>query len=271
MNSTTQGKSIVFIGAGGLSWSLASALFGAGMRVIQVVSPSVTNGQALAHRLGASHTASFEELAPADFYFMALPDRVIESVANSISFPSGAIVIHSSGSIPLSSLATHFPNAGVLYPLQTFTRGRVISLENVPIFVEAASSEALAIITALADTISSEVIPINSEQRRNLHLAGVIANNFTNFLLGLSDEWMEKNGFSLHLLQPLMAETVKKAFEVSPLLSQTGPARRLDIPVVDRHMKMLANTPELQKLYGVFSDLIIQKTKEQTNNDKKNE
>jgi len=265
--SNIQGKSVVFIGAGGLAWSLSCALHAAGIRVIQIVSPNILNGQALAQKLGATHATSFKDIARADFYFLALPDRVIESVAKSISFPPNAFVVHSSGSISLSVLATLFPRAGVLYPLQTFTRGRVISLGKVPVFVEAATEQSLSIITTLASTITTNVIAINSEQRRNLHLAGVIANNFTNYLLELGDEWMEANGFSLHLLQPLMDETVKKAFEVSPSLSQTGPASRLDTSVVETHLKMLANMPELQKLYGVFSDSIIAKTKLRNYND----
>ena len=267
MNSNFQGKSVVFIGAGGLAWSLSSALHNAGIRVRQVVSPNIQNGQMLAQQLGASHATSFADIVTADFYFIALPDRLIEPTARTISFPKGAIVMHSSGSIALSALTPYIPQAGVLYPLQTFTRGRVVALDNVPVFVEAANAETLSTITGLASLISSEVAAVDSERRRALHLSGVIANNFTNFLLGLSHEWMEKNGFSLHLLRPLVEETVKKAFEVTPALSQTGPASRHDIQVVDMHMKMLATTPDLQKLYGVFSDLIIQKAKEVSNND----
>jgi len=78
---------------------------------------------------------------------------------------------------------------------------------------------------------------------------------------------MVKNGFSLHLLQPLMEETIRKAFELSPALSQTGPAIRRDLPVLESHAKMLADMPELQKVYSMFSNLIIQKANEKSNND----
>ena len=62
-------------------------------------------------------------------------------------------------------------------------------------------------------------------------------------------------------------ETLKKAFELSPALSQTGPAVRMDIPVLELQMNMLADAPELQQVYRLFSDLIIQRTKDKTNND----
>lgn len=260
-------KSVVFIGAGGLAWSLSSALYDTGVSILQIVSSNTQNGQRLAKLVGAVHETSFDRIATADFYFIALPDRLIESVACSISFPPGAILIHSSGSIPLSVLSGHFTNSGVLYPLQTFTRGRVVSLESVPLFIEASNVKTLDSISLLANSISKSVTSISSEERRSLHLAGVIGNNFTNFLLRLSSDWMVKNGFSLHLLQPLMEETIRKAFELSPALSQTGPAIRSDLPVLELHTKMLADVPELQQIYYLFSDLIIRNSKEKSNND----
>ena len=185
---------------------MGSALHAAGVHVIQVISPSVSNGEALAKLLDAKHETSIERIVSADLYCIALPDRLIEPVVSKISFPLEATVVHSSGSIPLSVLSSRIPNCGVLYPFQTFTRGRVVPLKNVPVFIEGTNDKTVASIKDLAETISTVVTPICSEQRRSLHLAGVIANNFTNFLLGLSSEWMIQNGFSLHLLQPLMTK-----------------------------------------------------------------
>ena len=84
-------KSVVFIGAGGLAWSLSSALHATGVSILQIVSSNTQNGQRLAKLVGAVHETSFDRIASADFYFIALPDRLIESVACSISFPPGAI------------------------------------------------------------------------------------------------------------------------------------------------------------------------------------
>ncbi len=262
-------KSVVFIGAGGLAWSMCSALYASGASIIQVISPSVPNGQKLAQLVGAKHETSVERIANADFYFIALPDRLIESAVSSTVFPEGSTIIHCSGSIPLSALSTHSVSCGVLYPFQTFTRGRVVPFKDIPLFVEASDASTLNSITQLASSISGSVTPINSEQRRALHLAGVFSNNFTNFLMQLSSEWMVKNGFSLHLLQPLMAETIRKAFELTPALSQTGPAVRNDISVLDLHTKMLADMPQHLEVYRLFSELIIQKAKESINNDTK--
>jgi len=260
-------KSVVFIGAGGLAWSLSSALHASGISILQIISLNIQNGKSLAKLVGAEHETSTDRIVAADFYFIALPDRLIESVACSISFPQSAILIHSSGSVPLSVLSGHFANSGVLYPFQTFTRERVVSLESVPLFIEASNAKTLDSISLLANSISKSVTSIGSEERRSLHLAGVIGNNFTNFLMRLSSDWMVKNGFSLHLLQPLMEETIKKAFEISPALSQTGPANRRDLPVLELHTKMLADIPELQQVYCLFSDLIIRNSKEKSNND----
>jgi len=141
-------KSVVFIGAGGLAWSLSSALHASGVSILQIVSPNIQNGQRLANLIGAVHETSIDRIAAADFYFIALPDRLIESVSRSISFPSGAILVHSSGSVPLSVLSEHFSNSGVIYPFQTFTRERVVSLGNVPLFIESSNAETLESISS---------------------------------------------------------------------------------------------------------------------------
>lgn len=262
--------SAVFIGAGGLAWSISHALAHAGLSIRQIISPTPDSGLILANELGCTYASSIAQVdLGADICFIAVPDRAIGRVAEELALqlPPSATVVHSSGSVSITSLNRH-GNAAIFYPFQTFTRGRVVDLSNVAVFVEASNDRTLAIVTALASALTNKVYTITSEQRLLVHLAGVIGNNFTNFLIGKSGEFLQKQGFSMEILHPLILETVSKAFELSPEKAQTGPAVRNDVVVLEKHLELLHSTPQLQRLYALFSELIaLKKAENKTDND----
>jgi len=255
---------VVFIGAGGLAWSVGSALSNAGVSVCQIISPSSSSGQQLASKLQCPYESAIIHIdQKADIYFIAVPDSVIPRVAEELALylPQRATIIHSSGSVSLSVLKK-YDNAAVFYPFQTLTRGRVVDLSVVPIFVEATNKQTLKVISSVASAVTNQVYSITSEQRLMIHLAGVIGNNFTNFLIGQSADILSRQGFSMEILKPLIVETVNKAFELSPEKAQTGPAVRNDIAILEKHQEILQSLPPLQRLYALFSELIALKRTE---------
>ncbi len=270
MSKSLDKLNVVFIGAGGLAWSVSHALKQAGVAIRQIVNPTSSHGLLLAEKLGCGFAPLLSLVErEADIYFLAVPDRTIGMVAEELELqlPAGALVVHSSGSVSINVLNRH-ANAAVFYPFQTFTRGRVVNLSDVAVFVEASNDSTLGLITSIANALTSRVIPITSEQRLQIHLAGVVGNNFTNFLIGQSGEFLQKQGFSMDILYPLIQETVNKAFELSPEEAQTGPAIRNDLAVVEKHLAMLSTLPQLQRLYALFSELIgQQRFLNNTNND----
>lgn len=262
--------SAVFIGAGGLAWSVSHALAHAGLSIRQIISPTPDSGLILANELGCTYASSIAQVdLGADIFFIAVPDRAIGRVAEELALqlPDSATVVHSSGSVSITALNRH-ANAAIFYPFQTFTRGRVVDLSNVAVFIEASNGHTLALITAFASAVTNQVHSISSEQRLLVHLAGVIGNNFTNFLIGKSGEFLQKQGFSMEILHPLILETVSKAFELSPEKAQTGPAVRNDVVVLEKHLELLHSMPQLQRLYALFSELIaLKKAENKTGND----
>lgn len=146
---------------------------------------------------------------------------------------------------------------GVLYPLQTFSKGRVLDVRSVPFFTEGSDSATLETIDTLAASISDSVHHADSNTRPLLHVAGVLGCNFPNYLLGCAAEVLSRGGYSLDVLRPLLQETVAKAFEFGPDNAQTGPAIRGDRSTIERHRAML---PETQSaIYGVISQAIMDK------------
>ena len=90
-----------------------------------------------------------------------------------------------------------------------------------------------------------------------IHLAAVIASNFTNHLLYESQQILEKEKIDFSWIRPLMEETIRKAFETGkPASVQTGPAKRKDQKVLDTHLQLLQSKPDMQEIYRLISSSI---------------
>ena len=126
-----------------------------------------------------------------------------------------------------------------------------------PILIEATSQAFAKELEELGKQLSRNVQRINSQQRKQLHIAAVIVNNFTNHLYYLSDELLKKNGMHLDLLKPLITETAAKIDTLTPFEAQTGPASRKDVHTINEHLSLLANNQELQELYAQLTESIL--------------
>jgi predicted short-subunit dehydrogenase-like oxidoreductase (DUF2520 family) len=109
----------------------------------------------------------------------------------------------------------------------------------------------------LASRLTDQAYRMNSDDRLIMHCAAVLSSNFTNHLLLLTEKIVKEFGLLPGLLKPLMTETINKAFDAGPLQAQTGPARRGNLKIIDKHMELLKPWPEIQKIYKVLSESII--------------
>jgi predicted short-subunit dehydrogenase-like oxidoreductase (DUF2520 family) len=213
--------------------------------------------QALAAQLpGCQVWAPPAALPPAEVYLLAVPDAAVPELLSAVPWPTGAVVAHLAGAVPLAVFeAVPRVQGGVLYPLQTFSAGRAIDWPAVPLFVEAAGAVAEARLLALARSLSRQVAPLDSAQRLRLHLGAVWASNFTNHLLGVAQALLAEASLPFELLHPLVRETVAKALaaQPSPFGVQTGPAVRHDAPTLVAHEAALATHPAWQALYAQLS------------------
>lgn len=244
-------------GAGRVAAALAPALVAAGHQLVFIASRTLGPAQALAAALpGCAALPQATALAappPADVYLLAVPDAAVPALVAAGAWSPGALLVHVAGALPLAVFAARPQvRGGVLYPLQTFSPGRVIDWPAVPLFVEAAAPAAAATLLALARSLSQRVALLDSAQRLRLHLGAVWASNFTNHLLGVAQALLAEAGLPFELLHPLVRETVDKALaaQPSPFGVQTGPAVRRDAPTLAAHEAALAAHPAWQALYG---------------------
>ncbi len=109
----------------------------------------------------------------------------------------------------------------------------------------------------LSKAISNKVRKIGSEERKALHVAAVFASNFTNHMLTLSKKVLEQNGLDFDLLKPLILETIQKSLSLGPENAQTGPAKRGDLEILDKHIEFLQEDESLTEIYKLVSQDIL--------------
>jgi predicted short-subunit dehydrogenase-like oxidoreductase (DUF2520 family) len=248
---------ITFIGSGNVATNMAHACYQAGHTINQVVSANVENAKTLAKKFGAYYGDKLSELYnDSDFIIICVQDEAYQSIIEQFSLGIKSIICHTSGPVPLSVLANYGADHGVIYPLQSLTKVNIKSLLEVPIFIEWSSSNAKQKIYELADSISNRVKEVSSEDRMKYHLAAVFANNFTNLLYTISDEYLEAEGLDFKNLIPIIEETTRRLKESRPRDVQTGPAKRGDIKVIEKHLSMLSND-EIRSVYKKMTHFIM--------------
>ncbi|WP_187262611.1 Rossmann-like and DUF2520 domain-containing protein [Pontibacter beigongshangensis] len=251
-------KKIALIGAGNVAWHLGQALAAAGHTISYVYSRTAAHRDALAAKLAANPLAHPDlRKHEIDIAILAVPDAALAQVARALQVPANTIVVHTSGSQPLQALAEKpGVRAGVLYPLQTFSKEKPVNFGTIPILIEATEEQTLQELRALAGSLSQTVHTVTSEARKQLHLAAVFACNFTNHLLGISKDLLRQASLPDTLLQPLIQETMAKAAAYHPFSVQTGPAARGDQNVLEEHLQLLQQQPTYRQIYEVLSSSI---------------
>lgn len=258
MGGNRKNTAIVFIGAGNLATNLAKALHRKGFCIRQVYSRTEASARALAQAVEADYTTKLDEVvADAPLYIAALSDAaLVELLPRMVQGRGDALWVHTAGSIPMSVWQGHAARHGVFYPMQTFSKQREADFSRIPLFVESNTPADTELLRKLAETLSQHVYEVTSEQRKSLHLAAVFCCNFTNHMYALSARLLEKYGLPFGVMLPLIDETARKVHELPPLQAQTGPAVRRDENVMEAHLRMLADEPQMQQLYRLLSDSI---------------
>lgn len=247
----------VFIGAGNLATRLSLELKSKGFSIEQVYSRSEKSAKLLAKNLRTNYTTSSHNISTnADVYFVAIKDAAFEELLPKIDFRN-KLLVHCSGSLPLSILEKYSENVGVFYPLQTFSKNREVNFSEIPVFIEANSTENEKKLFQIAEKISGKVSVLNSEKRLYLHISAVFACNFVNHFYTIAAEVLKSEEVPFDALLPLIMETAAKVQNMEPEKAQTGPAVRFDENVISKHTEVLQSFPEFQKLYDIVSESIF--------------
>lgn len=238
---------VTLIGTGNVSWHLNEVFAKTtGVAVNAVLS---SRDPVLANNI-----ANIRTKEESDIYIIAVSDGAIRPVSQVLKGIK-KLVVHTSGSVAMTALSQE-GRRGVFYPLQTFSKNRSVDFELVPICIEAEKKEDLKLLENLARIVSSSVYEITSQQRKSLHLAAVFVNNFTNHLYQIGSELCEQNMVPFEILKPLIVETARKINSLSPIDSQTGPARRADNETITKQINQLAQKNH-KEIYKTITESIL--------------
>lgn len=254
---------IALIGAGNLATVLGHALCNARHDIVQVYSHTMTAANLLAEKLNAAPTDSLDTITnDADLYIIAVRDSVLDAVIGRLC-PNRTekLFVHTAGSVPIDVFRGRAMRFGVLYPMQTFSKTRIVDFRNIPVFIEADSPATIQSITEVAQSVSNNVRELCSSDRRYLHLAAVWACNYTNFCYDMAAEVLQKVGLPFDIMLPLTDETAKKVHELLPHEAQTGPAIRYDENIIAAQMQLMNDNPRAQQLYQLMAQSIHERSK----------
>ena len=229
---------IVLIGRGRLATNLEHALLSAG------------------HEVASINSRTLEALPlEADVYIVAVKDAALADVIRAATKGrESQLFVHTAGSMPMGmfkGLTTHY---GVFYPMQTFSKERLVDFNDISVFLETNDDVSMERLKMLAATLTTHIYELDSEGRKHLHLAAVFACNFVNHCYALSAEVLAAKGLPFSVMLPLVDETAQKVHELAPKDAQTGPAVRGDQNVMQMQANMLAGNPAVKQIYEALSN-----------------
>ena len=243
---------VAFIGSGKVATQLALIFRFHGINITGIFSRNHVSGKALSERLQCPFVAEPNDL-DADLIIIATNDASVRELHTSLKKDS--LIVYTAGAVNLADFPDE--NWGVFYPLQTFTENRNLTVNEIPILMEANSVELRCALESLCEQVGLQSVYCGSQDRQKYHLAAVYVNNFVNHLYHKAQVQLKQNNLDWNMLKPLMEETIAKLDDLSAFDAQTGPARRNDQNTIHTHQSFLNKEEEI--VYNVLTNS-IQKT-----------
>jgi len=229
---------VVLIGRGRLATNLEYALLSAG------------------HEVASINSRTLESLPlEADVFVVAVKDAALSDVMRAATKGrESQLFVHTAGSMPMDMFKGLTAHYGVFYPMQTFSKERLVDFNDISVFLETNDAVSMERLKMLSTTLTTHIYELDSEGRKHLHLAAVFACNFVNHCYALSAEVLAAKGLPFSVMLPLVDETAQKVHELAPREAQTGPAVRGDQNVMQMQANMLAGNPAVKQIYEALSN-----------------
>src|SRR5438067_9798697 len=196
----------------------------------------------------ATRGEPIEQLAAeSDIILIAVTDRAIEEVAESIP-DTNAIIVHPSGALP--SLRGGFS----LHPLKSLPPvGEPSDLEGTLLVFEGAHRDVAEQIAQKAGARFAEISP---GAKPRYHAGAVFGSNYIAALLDIAEELIGIEG-AREDIAALARSAVDNWAAHTDARRFTGPAARGDDVVMQRHRDALSDSPELAEIYRLLAARIV--------------
>ncbi len=248
---------VSIIGSGNVAQQLAPALKNAGYTIHQVAGRNAAAVKRLSKGVGAGFLTDISRVTDTGgIVIIAVKDDAIADVVQKLPSLKNSLVIHTSGATDISVLKKKFRNCGVIWQIQTIKARTKIDFRKVPIVIEASNASSERKLKKMARSLSGKVFVFTSSQRKVLHLAASLSNNFVNHMYVLAEALMKKHKLPFELFGPLILSTAESGMK-DPRSAQTGPARRNDKKTMKEHLRLLPEK-KYRTLYELISKSIYQ-------------
>ena len=258
---------IALVGAGRVGTAVAELMRRSGHKIVGVASATPSSGSAAAHRLQAATFDAPSHVPDCDIALLGTPDDAIEPVARDLAgaIAAGTVVVHSSGSLGIGSLAAVEEGGGLpcaLHPVQacpdvdTALRRLPGSAWGVTCFPQVQRWAGDLVQRDLGGT----PFFVEEADRPLWHAAAVVTSNGIASLLAMAEAIMESIGIEHpeHVLGPLAAATVANARAGGAAATLTGPIPRGESTTIARHLDHLAaRVPHLTPAYVLAARSIL--------------
>lgn len=249
-------KTVSIIGSGNIAHWMVFAMRRAGVRVRQIYSRQLCHAEVLASEAGAEAIDDIGCLAAgSDLYLFSVKDDSYESLLRRLPFRL-PLAAHTAGSLSMGIFEPYAETYGILYPFQSLNKEMNFEGVEVPLCVEAKTSETEAELLAFARQLSSNAQPLNENQRMVLHRAAVFGCNFTNAMYAIAYDILQEHQIDWQLMMPLLKNTLEKVNDINPHKVQTGPAKRGDQQIIQKHLAALPDDL-LKEIYRVMTEYIL--------------
>ena len=245
-----------YIGTGKAATALASVLQSKGHSIAQAWAHTRQSGEDFQEKFLCEVVYDAHQFTKdTDVVLLAVKDDVAADVVKQFSL-QGKIVATTSGFTSKSILQKVTSHTGVFYPFVSMTKGAELNFEKVLLMLEGSDEKTVLTLQLLAQSITSNARVVEEKQRQSLHLAAVIAQNFSNHLYCIAEQILQEQQFSFADLHALIASHTQHVLQQSPALLQTGPAIRHDRQTIAIQEKLLQQHPEWQKIYSILTNSI---------------
>lgn len=255
------------IGSGRMAAALSDALQKSSSGTFQrdgIYARSARKAEQLA--AGAVTSGTLAELPVQDsngITLLAVSDAAIPEIAAQLAADGKAgsgLFVHTSGASGLevlSAIQKAGGRTGSFHPLQSFTDGTgADAFLDISISILCDDDADTSRLSGIARQLGARALQVNARQKKQLHLAAVIASNYMVALLHLAElSASELEEPLLPHFQPLLQQTLHNVMQQGTARALTGPISRGDAGTLRAHLAEL-DAITLQNGHGATSELI---------------
>ncbi|MEZ4910755.1 MAG: Rossmann-like and DUF2520 domain-containing protein [Saprospiraceae bacterium] len=250
---------VAIIGTGNIAKSFGSVIASNGVDIAFILGRDFGRTKQVADQFNSPFSTDVSHLpSDLDMYLCCVNDDAIIQIVNSLSFTltKAQVIIHFSGSISSSVLASKSKNYGVVWPIQSIHDGE--DWMDATVVVTASNNIANNAINGLLSNLTSNCISSSDDQRLKMHLVAVILNNFTYYLFEQTYQYCDKQEIDITNFKAILQTTFQSMMD-GDIGKLTGPARRGDLSTISRHKEILQSDSVLLELYTCITENILKK------------